>query len=68
MGVTMTVNEDNLRDHIVKLLENSYISRKPVDPAAVASELARTVDLPLDDLAHRVATVAKGLGVGILER
>ena len=64
----MTLNDDELRNHIVKLLENSFILRKPVDPQAVATELARTVDLPIDDLANRVTVVAKGLGVGLMER
>lgn len=68
VGVAMTVNEDVLRDQIVKLLENSFILRKPVDPNAVARELVRSVDLPLDDLANRVTMVARGLGVGLIER
>jgi hypothetical protein len=64
----MAVNEDELRDRIVKMLENSFVSRRTADPAAIAAELAKTVDLPVEVIAEKVTTVAKGLGVGVMQR
>lgn len=61
----MDINEDELRNQIVKILENSFVFRRPIDPHAIASDLATRVDLPVEDLAGRVATIAKSLGVRI---
>jgi hypothetical protein len=61
----MDADDDQLRDLIVKHLENSFVFRQPIDPHVVASDLAKRVDLPVEELAAKVTMVAKGLGVGI---
>jgi len=59
------MDTDELRNRIVKLLENSFILRRPADARAIANELAKTVDLPVEVLESKVADVAKGLGIGV---
>jgi len=67
-GWIVEINEDELRNRIVKYLENSFVTRRPADPHAIATELARSVHLPVEVLAEKVTTVAKGLGVGLIQR
>ena len=57
--------ERQLMNKIVALLSSAFIFRGNVRPDDLARELAKSVDLPVEVLAKKVAMVAKGLGVGI---
>lgn len=58
-------SDQHLVNKIVSLLSGAFIFRRNVRPDEVARELAKSVDLPVEVLAKKVAMVAKGLGVGI---
>ena len=61
----MDTRDEELRNKIVNLLSDAFIVRRPVNPEDVASQLAKSVDLPVADLAAKVAAVAKGIGLGL---
>ena len=61
----MDAKEEELRDKIVNLLSDAFIVRRPVNPEDVAGQLAKSVDLPVEELAAKVAAVAKVIGLGL---
>ena len=61
----MDTRDEELRNKIVILLSDAFIVRRPANPEDVASQLAKTVDLPVAELAAKVTAVAKGIGVGL---